>query len=79
MYRVFERELGFDIKEASQTVSATLADASNAKLLDVKIGSPLISMERLTVASDGRPLEFLRSIYLPSYFHFSIKLTRKPT
>jgi GntR family transcriptional regulator len=75
---VFEHELGFNIKEANQTVSATLADSSSAKLLNVKIGSPLISMERLTISVDGRPLEFLRSIYLPSYFHFSIKLTRSP-
>lgn len=78
MYRVFETELGFAIKEASQTVSATLADSSSAKLLGVKVGSALIAMERLTVATDDRPLEFLRAVYLPRFFRFSIKLTRQP-
>jgi hypothetical protein len=33
MYRVFESELGLQIKEASQTISATLADDDEARLL----------------------------------------------
>jgi GntR family transcriptional regulator len=77
MYRVFESELGFDIKEAMQTISASLADTTSAKLLGVKVGSPLLSMERLTLNKDERPLELLRSVYLPNYFRLSINLTRR--
>src|SRR4051812_45938729 len=77
MYRVFETEIGFNIKEATQTIGATLADATSAKLLGVKAGSPLLSIERLTVNTDGRPLELLRSVYLPNYFRLSINLTRR--
>jgi len=77
MYCVFESELGFDIKEAMQTISASLADATSAKLLGVKVGSPLLSMERLTLNKDERPLELLRSVYLPNYFRLSINLTRR--
>jgi GntR family transcriptional regulator len=77
MYRVFETEIGFNIKEATQTIGASLADATSAKLLGVKAGSPLLSIERLTVNTDGRPLELLRSVYLPNYFRLSINLTRR--
>ena len=77
MYRVFESELGFDIKEASQTISARLADGATAAILGVVAGSPLLSMERLTTAADDRPLELLRSVYLPQHFQFSINLTRR--
>ena len=77
MYRVFETELGFNIREAMQTISASLADAVSAKLLGVKAGGPLLSIERLTVNADGRPLELLRSVYLPDYFRLSINLTRR--
>jgi GntR family transcriptional regulator len=77
MYHVFETEIGFNIKEATQTISASLADATSAKLLGVKAGSPLLSIERLTVNTDGRPLELLRSVYLPNYFRLSINLTRR--
>jgi GntR family transcriptional regulator len=77
MYRVFETEIGFDIREATQTISASLADATTGRLLGVKAGSPLLSIERLTVNTDGRPLELLRSVYLPNYFRLSINLTRR--
>jgi GntR family transcriptional regulator len=76
MYRVFENELGLDIKEANQTISATRADRASAELLGVRAASPLLSMQRLTIAADGRPLELLRSVYLPAYFQFAIRLTR---
>ena len=75
-YRVFESELGLEIKEASQTISATRAEAASATLLGVELRSPLISMQRLTTSVDGRPLELLRSVYRPDYFQFTISLTR---
>jgi GntR family transcriptional regulator len=77
MYSVFENELGHPIKEAKQTIGASLADAASAKLLGVKAGSPLLSIERLTIGNDERPLELLRAVYLPDYFRLSINLTRR--
>ena len=77
MYRVFEEELGHPIKEAKQTISASLADAASAKMLGVKAGSPLLAIERLTLGTEGRPLELLRSVYLPDYFRLSISLMRQ--
>ena len=77
MYSVFEDELGHPIKEARQTIGASLADAASAKLLGVKPGSPLLSIERLTIGKDERPLELLRAVYLPDYFRLSINLTRR--
>lgn len=77
MYRVFETDLGLDIKEAIQTIGAAVADARTAKLLGVEAGHPLLSMERLTMGAGDRPLELLRSVYLPDYFRLSINLTRR--
>jgi GntR family transcriptional regulator len=77
MYSVFEDELGHAIKEAIQTIGASLADTVSAKLLGVKAGSPLLSIERLTLGKDERPLELLRAVYLPDYFRLSINLTRR--
>jgi GntR family transcriptional regulator len=77
MYRVFEEELGHPIKEARQSIGASLADSTSAKLLGVKAGSPLLAIERLTLGTEGRPLELLRAVYLPDYFRLSISLTRQ--
>ncbi len=76
MYSVLEEELGHEIAEAKQTIGAALTDVSSAKLLGVKPGNPLLSIERLTLAKDGRALELLRAVYLPEYFRLSISLTR---
>lgn len=77
MYRVFENDLGIEVRNAQQTISVTSADRRTGELLSVPEGSQLLSMERLTVSSDERPLELLRSVYLPEYFRFSINLTRR--
>lgn len=77
MYRVFESDLGLAIKEAHQTIGATLADERDAKLLGAEVGDPLLAIERLTISSDDRPLELLRAVYLPQFFRLSINLTRR--
>jgi GntR family transcriptional regulator len=77
MYSVLEHELGHEIEEAKQTIGASLTDATSAKLLGVKAGSPLLSIERLTLGKNGRALELLRASYLPEYFRLSINLTRR--
>src|SRR6202012_451923 len=46
MYSVFEDELGHPIKEAKQTIGASLADAASAKPLGGQAGSPLLSIAR---------------------------------
>lgn len=79
MYRVFESDLELHIGHATQTIGAALADGDEAGLLGVQVGSALITLERLTTSSEGRPLELLRSVYLPEYFRFTIELTRRPT
>src|SRR5690242_8885140 len=65
MYRVFEEELGHTIKEAKQTIGASLADDASAKLLRVKAGAPLLSMERLTRSEERRVGKECRSAWAP--------------
>jgi GntR family transcriptional regulator len=79
MYSVLEDELGHPIEEAKQTIGAGLTDATSARLLGVKTGSPLLSIERLTIGKSGRALELLRASYLPDYFRLSINLNRRRT
>ena len=78
MYRVFEDDMKLDIKEAHQTISATRADEFSAVTLGIKVGHPLLWMQRLTTSAAGRPLELLRSLYRPDYFQFTIRLARAP-
>jgi len=77
MYQVFEDELGFEIKEAVQTISARLSTAEEQAALDLSETTALIDMQRITYATDGRAIELLRSVYRPDLFQFSINLNRR--
>lgn len=77
LYEVLENEMGFEIKSASQTISARLSTPGEQEALKLGSQCALITMERLTLSTDERPLELLRSIYLPDFFHFSVDLKRR--
>jgi len=76
MYQVLEEEMGFQIRSATQTISARLATPAEAEELRLQSPAALTAMTRLTTADDGRPLELLRATYRPDFFQFSIDLTR---
>ncbi|MGM0562318.1 MAG: GntR family transcriptional regulator [Pseudomonadota bacterium] len=77
MYRVFEEELGLTIKQGTQTISAKLSSQDEDAELELSEPTALVSMERLTIDSEDRPIELLRSIYRPDIFRFTINLTRR--
>ena len=77
MYRVFEEELGLSIKHGNQTIGARISSAEEQELLGLEEPTALISMTRLTIATDDRPIECLTSVYRPDIFQFSINLTRR--
>ncbi|GLQ55810.1 GntR family transcriptional regulator [Devosia nitrariae] len=76
MYEVFEKELGLEIKAAEQVIGARLSDRDEEVALGLASTGALIAMTRVTRTSDGRAIEFLRAVYRPDYFQFSIKLNR---
>lgn len=77
MYRVFEEELSLTLGQGNQTIGARLSAPEEDAELGIEGPGALISMERLTLADDGRPVELLRAVYRPDMFQFSINLTRR--
>lgn len=76
MYQVFDDELGLRIGTAKQSISARLSTGEEQRLLQLDGLTALIEMQRLTLSTDGRPLELLRAVYRSDYFRFAIDLTR---
>ncbi|SIS95886.1 GntR family transcriptional regulator [Paracoccus saliphilus] len=76
MYQVFDDELGLRIGTARQSISARLSTGEEQRLLQLDGLTALIEMQRLTLSTDGRPLELLRAVYRSDYFRFAIDLTR---
>ncbi len=69
-------EAGVPVASATQTISATVADAEVARALSVPAGSPLIEVNRLVRDEDGRPVEMIRVLYRPELYRFEISMRR---
>ena len=69
-------ESGIDVDQASQTVTATLADAKVAHALGTDIGAALLKVSRIVTDRSGRPVEFITALYRPDKYGFRMTLSR---
>jgi DNA-binding GntR family transcriptional regulator len=64
------RALGVNMRIASQRIGAVGASPVDARLLGVRRGSPLLTMERITYNDGGRPVELGRHVYRAETYSF---------
>lgn len=76
MLTLLERK-GVDIAAADQVISATLADARLASLLNITVGAPLVHIRLVVFDSQRRPVERLVAWYRGDHYHHHVHLTRK--
>jgi GntR family transcriptional regulator len=76
LYQTLESRLGIRLQEAYHTVSAALAGADEAEMLDVAEGSPLLQFERTTLGADDRPVIYERGFARPDRYHYVVHLYR---
>ncbi|HLO93580.1 MAG TPA: GntR family transcriptional regulator [Burkholderiaceae bacterium] len=62
-YGLFESEFGVQMIRAQEKIRAVAADAEVAALLQVEVGAPLLSVERLSFTYGDRPVELRRGLY----------------
>ncbi len=75
LFRLLERS-GVQVEGADQTVTATLAGPDVAEALEVSVGAPLLSLERIVRDSSGRGVEHLSALYRPDRFRLEMSMTR---
>jgi GntR family transcriptional regulator len=57
LYALLRDRYGLAIARGERRLEATAADAPQARLLDVALGSPLLLLDSVAYAADGRPFE----------------------
>ncbi len=75
LHALFEAR-GIDLHAARHTLDAVAADALDAQLLEVPLGSPLLRERRLATTATGRPLEWSDDRYRPDVATVTISNTR---
>ncbi len=69
-------EAGVQIGRAHQSISAKLADAHVARLLQVEVGSALLAVRRLVLDTQERPVQWLQGLYRPDRYQYEMQLSR---
>ncbi|WBU56302.1 GntR family transcriptional regulator [Paracoccus sediminicola] len=75
LFALLERS-GVKVSQATQTISAVLADPEVAEALDVTVGSPLIALTRAMFDKSGEGIEHLDALYRPDRFRLHFDLVR---
>lgn len=63
LYGLFESRFGARMVRAEERLRAVAADRTAAELLNVREGSPLLSVERVSYSYGDRPMEWRRGLY----------------
>ena len=75
MYGLFESEFGVRMIRAEEKIRAVDADASVAGVLQVEVGSPLLSVERLSFTYGDQPVELRRGLYRTDRHYYRNELS----
>ena len=69
-YAMFELEYGVRMVRAEEKIRAIAADDQQAELLAIAPGSPLLSVERLSLTYNDVPMELRRGLYRTDSHHY---------
>ena len=76
LYAFLEKQCGIMIERGHRSVEAIVANASEAKQLNVKKGAPLIMLESVSFQGDGTPVEYYRAVHRGDRTRFEVELFR---
>ncbi len=74
MYRLFEAEFSVRMIRAVEKLRAVSAAGEDADLLAVPVGTPLLSVERLSFTYGDQPVELRRGLYHTQAHHYRNEL-----
>lgn len=70
LYRLYEARYGVTVARAEERLKAVAARKAEADALDIAPGTPLLAIDRIAFAIDGRPVELRRSLCLTDRHHY---------
>lgn len=74
MYALFETEFGTRMIRAEERIRAVNADAATAGLLEVAVGTALLSVERVSFTYGDKPVELRSGLYVTSDHYYRNEL-----
>lgn len=76
VFLILENDYGLALGEADLQIEAMLADDYLAHQLQVEEGAPVLRIERLTMTSDGKPIDYEHLYYRGDAFQYRMRIKR---
>lgn len=76
LYEYVEMQLGLGIDDAFQTIESASATQKEAKHLQIKEKEPVLVINRRTFTRQGKPFEYVKTVYRADRYKFSIHIKR---
>lgn len=73
LYRILREEFHIHLADCSATVEAALASEEEARVLALPLPAAVLITEQITYTDQGRPIEFLHSIYRGDRYRFRLR------
>jgi GntR family transcriptional regulator len=75
LYNFYQNTFNISIRNAVDSITAVLSDEIDAQMLSIDVGQPLLEVERVATALDGRLVEYSISRAHSSNMHYEVKIT----
>ncbi len=75
LYHALSQSYGIRMTSANEVAEASLARAEEARRLQIKKGSPVFVLTRISYAQSNQPVEFVRSVYRGDRWKLVSRLT----
>lgn len=77
LYDVLENDCGLWIARGRRFIEAVAANESEARLLQIESGAPLILLDSVSFLEDGRPVEYYHAVHRGDRSRFEVDLVRE--
>lgn len=76
LYSFLENECGLFIARGRRTIEAVAANETEALLLEIERGAPLVRLDSISFLETGRPIEYFNAVHRGDRARFEVELVR---
>jgi GntR family transcriptional regulator len=76
VFLILENDYGLSLGEAELQIEAMLADEYVARQLEIEEGAPVLRIERLTMTTNSKPIDFEYLYYRGDAFQYRMRIER---
>ena len=76
LYEYLEKECGIFIAKGRRYIEAVLANETEAELLGIERGAPLLMLDSISFSESGQPIEYYKALHRGDRSRFEVELIR---